>query len=544
MVDSTVECELICMLDVYQGYHQVPLTREDQEKVSFVTTDGTFCYKVMPFGLKNAGATYQRMMNKYQPRSAIKAQALADFVAEVQNLEPESSWKVYVDGSFARQGSGIGILLISPREDRVQLSIRLDHRATNNEAEYEALIAGLQAARHVGATKVLIHSDSQLATQQLNGTFEINSSRLRLYAEAFERLKASFQEVIVCKIPRSENQIADELTKLASALTPIVTNCPIEQVSLVVHVDRARGIPFLDDWRAPIVKLLQSGILTGNHDADRSLRRRAARFTLVGEQLYKKAFSRPLLKCVGSEDAEYILQEELKHRASHWNEAFWKVLAGSCGLLLQMGGSRTASKDNRSMVKKFIWQNIICRFSIPRRLVSDNGRQFTGQELKEWCEGYGIQQAFTSVAYPQSNGQAEVTNREILRILRARLDHMGGSWMDELPSVLWALHTTPKEGTGVTLFHLVYDGEAVVPVEIEVESDRVLHYDEGNEERRLMELDMVNEVHDKAAARLTVYRQRMRKNYNRRVIPRSFQSGDLVWKKVRPVGDVKKLEAP
>ncbi|XP_042460263.1 uncharacterized protein LOC122043738 [Zingiber officinale] len=119
------------------------------------------------------------------------------------------------------------------------------------------------------------------------------------------------------------------------------------------------------------------------------------------------------------------------------------------------------------------------------------------------------------MAYPQSNGQAEVANRELLRILCARLDHMAGSWVDELPSVLWVLRTTPKEGTGVTPFHLVYGGEAVVPVEIGVESDRVLHYDEGNDEQRLMELDMVDKVRDKTAARLTAYRQRMRQNYNR-----------------------------
>ncbi|XP_042385760.1 uncharacterized protein LOC121977237 [Zingiber officinale] len=246
---------------------------------------------------------------QYQPRSAIKAQALADFVTEVQNPEPEASWKVYVDKSSARQRSGIGILLISPREDLMQLSIRLDYRATNNEAEYEALIAGLQAARHVGATKVLLHSDSQLVAQQQNGTFEINSAQLRLYAKAFEKLKANFREVVIHKIPRLENQTTDELAKLASAMTPIVASCPIEQISLVAHVDRSGGIPLPDDWRAPIIEFLQAGGQPGNHEADRTLRKRAARFTLVGEQLYKKGFSRPLLKCVSAKDAEHILQE-------------------------------------------------------------------------------------------------------------------------------------------------------------------------------------------------------------------------------------------
>ncbi|XP_042410157.1 uncharacterized protein K02A2.6-like [Zingiber officinale] len=179
------------------------------------------------------------------------------------------------------------------------------------------------------------------------------------------------------------------------------------------------------------------------------------------------------------------------------------------------------------MVKKFIWQHIICRFGIPQRLVSDNGQQFVRQQLREWCEGYGIQQHFTSVAYPRSNGQAEVANREILRILRVRLDHIGGSWVDELPGMLWAIRTTPKEGTGVTPFHLVYGGEVVVPVEARVESDRVQQYDASNAEQRQLELDMADEARAKAVVRLMAYRQRMKHNYNRRVIPRAFQVGDF-----------------
>ncbi|XP_042441455.1 uncharacterized protein LOC122026808 [Zingiber officinale] len=362
---------------------------------------------------------------QYQPRSVIKVQALADFITEVQNLEPEALRKIFVDRSSTRLGSGISVLMLSPQEERMHLSVRLDYRATNNEAEYESLIAGLQAARHVGANRVILYSDSQLPAQQLSGAFEINNARLRLYAEAFDKLKTNFGEVVVQKVPRAENQAADELAKLASSISSVVIQQPIEQ-----------------------------------------------------------------------------------------------------------------------MVKKFIWQHIICRFGIPRCLVSDNERQFIGQELREWCEGYGIQKHFTSVAYPQSNGQVEVANREILRILRVRLDHIGGSWVDELPGVLWAIHKTPKEGAGVTPFHLVYGGEAVVPVEVSVESDRIQSYDGDNVERRLLELDLIDAVRAKAVVRLTAYRQRMKQNYNRRVIPRAFHVGDLVWKKVKSIGDVSKLEAP
>ncbi|XP_042472562.1 uncharacterized protein LOC122055261 [Zingiber officinale] len=133
------------------------------------------------------------------------AQVFADFVIKVQNVEPEAAWRIYVDGSSTRQDSKIGIMLSSQQKDRMHLSVRLDYRTTNNEAEYEALIVGLQAARHVGAVKVLIYSDSQLVAQQLLWTFEINKARLKLHAEAFEKLKANFKEVVIQKIPRSEN---------------------------------------------------------------------------------------------------------------------------------------------------------------------------------------------------------------------------------------------------------------------------------------------------------------------------------------------------
>ena len=64
LVDSTARHELLSFMDAFSGYNQIKMKEEDQEKTSFVTSQGLFCYKVMPFGLKNAGATYQRLMNK------------------------------------------------------------------------------------------------------------------------------------------------------------------------------------------------------------------------------------------------------------------------------------------------------------------------------------------------------------------------------------------------------------------------------------------------------------------------------------------------
>ncbi|XP_042456410.1 uncharacterized protein LOC122040975 [Zingiber officinale] len=112
----------------------------------------------------------------------------------------------------------------------------------------------------------------------------------------------------------------------------------------------------------------------------------------------------------------------------------------------------------------------------------------------KWVEA----EPLVKITEQMSNGQAEVANREILQILHVRLNHVGGSWVDELPSVLWVISMTPKEGTGATPFHLVYGGEAVVLVEVGVESNRIQHYNEDNAARRLLELDLVDEEHAKA----------------------------------------------
>ncbi|XP_042432745.1 uncharacterized protein LOC122019334 [Zingiber officinale] len=144
--------------------------------------------------------------------------ALADFLTEVYPADSEEVWKIYVDGSANHCGSGVGALLISPQGDIMQLVVRLSFRATNNEAEYEALLTGLQAARHVGASRVIIHSDSQLVTQQTTGQFGVNSERMQVYKEAYEKMKGEFKEITVTKIPRTENERADELAKMASSL--------------------------------------------------------------------------------------------------------------------------------------------------------------------------------------------------------------------------------------------------------------------------------------------------------------------------------------
>ncbi|XP_074574051.1 uncharacterized protein LOC141830539 [Curcuma longa] len=106
------------------------------------------------------------------------------------------------------------------------------------------------------------------------------------------------------------------------------------------------------------------------------------------------------------------------------------------------------------------------------------------------------------MAYPQSYGQAEVVNRELVKGLKVKLDQVQGNWVDELPDILWAYRTTPRDSTQMTPFHLVYGGEAVIPVEVEEESSRVLAYGSDNSDKRHIELDLITETRERATIRL------------------------------------------
>lgn len=103
---------------------------------------------------------------EYEPRAAIKGQALADFIQESthEGLD-ERAWSMYVDGSSTIGGSGAGVLIVNPEGGEIEYAIKLDFRASNNEAEYEALMHGLELAREMGIHNLQVFLDSRLVVQ-------------------------------------------------------------------------------------------------------------------------------------------------------------------------------------------------------------------------------------------------------------------------------------------------------------------------------------------------------------------------------------------
>ena len=154
----------------------------------------------------------------------------------------------------------------------------------------------------------------------------------------------------------------------------------------------------------------------------------------------------------------------------------------------------------------------------------DNGTQFTDSTSRSLVTSFKIKHQFTSVKYPQANGQVEATNKVIFQGIRKWLDQKKGAWADELASVLWSYRTTPQSSTSETPYRLTYGVDAVIPVEIGEPSPWLLL---GGVEEAI-EKDLIDETREMAHLSEAALKQRIALRYNARVLRRNFEPNDLV----------------
>ncbi|XP_070005986.1 uncharacterized protein [Nicotiana sylvestris] len=435
----------------------------------------------------------------YQPRTAIKSQVLADFIVDFsqgRQLEAEKelqvfnganlgTWTLFTDGSSNVKGAGLGIVLVPPTGETIRQVIKC-HSITNNKAEYEAVIAGLELALELGINQIIIKSDSQLVVNQMLGTYTAKEVRMQQYLAKVWDLIKQFQTWKVTLIPRDENVEADALANLASAV----------------------------DLRNKIVAFLQYGTVPEDKKKAHALQKKATRYCLKQGNLYRKMFGGPLARCLRPSQKEYVMREIHEgHCGNHaggrslvrtlivagyyWPKmkkdaesfvakcdkcqrygnnmhrpvellhpviALWPFMKWGMdivGPLPQAKGQvkffliitdyftkwveAGAFKHVREKkVRDFIWHNIICRFGVPKEIVCDNGPQFIGAQIIEFFQSWQIKRITSTPYHPVGNGPAESTNKVIINNLKKHLEEYKGNWPEVIPGVLWAYSTTAK----------------------------------------------------------------------------------------------------
>ncbi|XP_071694851.1 uncharacterized protein [Rutidosis leptorrhynchoides] len=239
-------------------------------------------------------------------RHSVKGQVIADFLVElpfdmikqgettVTRRDMDEFWELYTDGASSEEGAGIGILLVSPNGEEIMYAIGLKFAASNNEAEYEALIAA--------------YVDSQLVASQLNGSFEVRDTSMQKYIELTKALTNIFAAFEIKQIPRNCNKKADALSKLASLLYDHFTKKFMVKVleRKSTEEDTLMATITTEDecWMTPFIKYLANGTFPENKLQARRIRMRAPMYYFKNDILYRKSFTEPYLRFVGPAQAK------------------------------------------------------------------------------------------------------------------------------------------------------------------------------------------------------------------------------------------------
>nr|GEV88826.1 reverse transcriptase domain-containing protein [Tanacetum cinerariifolium] len=291
---------------------------------------------------------------QYRPRTSVKGKILANFIVEhpkddtpdtsmEDRVEISDPWILFTDGSSCIDGFGAGLIITNPEGMEFTYALRFRFNATNNEAEYEALIAGLRIAGQMGVQNLQANVDSKLVANQVNGIYISKESSMIKYLEKVKNLASTFKGFFRKQIPRGENKKVDSLSK--------ITSTSFAHLSKQVLVEELRE-------KATYEKEILAVVEEEGHTW----------MTLVYEYL-----------------TEGILPKD-KKKARVVCPGKVKILIVAMDYFIKWIEARPVETITGAQVKKFVWDNIVCRFGLLGEIVSDNSKQFRDNPFKDWCE--------------------------------------------------------------------------------------------------------------------------------------------------------------
>jgi ribonuclease HI len=267
----------------------------------------------------------------YEKRKAIKLQVLPDFIAEwleLQSTRPpdlSSVWTMYFDGSKRIQGAGAGVALISPQGDKLKYVLRMSFpQASNNKAEYEALLHGMKMAKACGATRLKIFGDSNLVVQQVMNKCDTISDNMTAYRNKYYYLEGTFDGCKVSHVNRASNEEADNLANIGSQCLPVPQRVFWEEIversiksnkTLTIeeqgqHQATGSGarktstteleeIMMIEEtWMQPYLAYMINKTLPEDTIQAKRIIRRSKAFVVLQGKLYKRSITGVLQRCV------------------------------------------------------------------------------------------------------------------------------------------------------------------------------------------------------------------------------------------------------
>ncbi|GKV38840.1 hypothetical protein SLEP1_g46705 [Rubroshorea leprosula] len=445
---------------------------------------------------------------------AIKWQAIADHLAEhaaedyepidwdfpdedILALEAESdsdNWKLFFDGAVNQLGCGLGAVLVSPKGDHFPIAIKLDFACTNNIAEYEACIAGIHDALDMNVRDLEIYGDSTLIICQTNGNWQTKDPKLIPYHQYLETLIKKFRFISLNHMPRAKNQFADALATLASMIQ-VSKDDVIKPLVIEISQEPAHCMEIkVDDkpWFHDIKQFLQNGEypLYASEVNKKTIRKLAASYFLSGNTLYKRSADMTLLRCVDETEAKQVMTE------------LPMVILVAIDYFTKLVEAASYASVTKKVVTRFIKREIICRYGQPEAIITDNASNLNNDMMTVLCKQCKIKHLNSSPYRPKMNGAVEAANKNIKKIL-AKMAVTYKDWHEMLPYALHAYRTSIRTSTGATPYSLVYGMEAVLPIELEIPSMRILSESWIDEEDLIQKrMDYLNLLDEKRLAAL------------------------------------------
>jgi ribonuclease HI len=263
----------------------------------------------------------------FKPRTAIKSQALVDFMAEWQEnqlptpTERREHWVMYFDGLLKLEGAGAGVLLISPKGEQLKYVLQIFWKVSNNEAEYEALLHGLCLAISLGIKRLLVYGESAVVINQVNKSWDRNKENMDAYCLELRKLENKFYGLKFHHVVRDNNVAADVLSKLGSTRAQVPTGVfvhelhapsipePTHTTTDPVLSQPGQEVMMIDvDWRQPFIDYIREQKVPSDKNLAEQLVRWAKSYVLVGDKLYRRgATSGVLMKCVPQEEGKVFM---------------------------------------------------------------------------------------------------------------------------------------------------------------------------------------------------------------------------------------------
>ncbi|GJX29468.1 reverse transcriptase domain-containing protein [Tanacetum coccineum] len=395
-------------------------------------------------------------------------------------LDSNSKWRLYTNGASNSDELGARLMLIDPEGNEYTYALRFEFETTNNEAEYEALIAGLQIDHEMEISKVAIFMDSQLLVNQIKETFAAKQTSIKDYLQKVKTALRGFEEYTVEHVRKNQNKKADALSNLASmtfehltkeVLVEVLTKMSIEEKE-VLKVDMQER----KSWMDPIYEYLLCRLLLEDTKEARKIIIQVPQYKLIRGNL--KAGTSGAIAA-----------------RSTWPFSYWRIhilgplpmaprglqfLAIAFEHSTKWVEAEPLTTINERQVEKFVWEYVVCRFRVPQIISSKEEKYFKEGMFADLCKGLKVTQSFSPVT----------EHIEIMHHIERQLTRSQQGWVDNLAKTLWIHRTLPRNSQKETPFSLTYGSEAMIPIiETTYDRGRVQKATKGKESKEVASIE-------------------------------------------------------